>query len=157
MAVVRLDKIQASYVGNIESVAHTAEMSNGNVVQLGGFNNGQDEVREAVVVADVAEEVVLVAAPEVMYDEKKGLSEFVIPADKPARAYHLVAGDVFTITDDGITGATVVGQYVIPSVASLQLTATADLATYTGRFVGKVLRKETFNDVPATMIQVVKA
>lgn len=156
MSVVRLDKLQASYVGNIESVAHASVvMKNGNVVSVGNFLNGKDEVRSATAPAALTEEILLVAAPEVMYDERKRLAEFTIPVGKPARAYHLTVGDVFTITDDGISGSTVLGQFVIPAVGNLRLTASATEGT--GRFVGKVIRKETFNDSPATMIQVVKA
>lgn len=156
---VRLDKCQAVYAGNIESVVHTAELQNGMVINLGDLKAGERELREVAVPATAtlgSEEVLLVYSPEVMYDERKTLADFTIPAGTPARAYHLTVGDIFTITDDGITGSTVVGQYVVPANGSLRLTAAADLSGGT-RFAGKVIAKETFNGVAASVIQVVKA
>ncbi len=157
-SVVRLDKCQATVNGNIESVVHTQELQNGMVINLGALKAGHTELREVAVPATATlgtEEVLLVYSAEVMYDERKNkLVDFVIDAGKPARAFHLTVGDIFTITDDGITGATVVGEYVIPANASLRLAASATLGTT--RFAGKVIAKETFNGVPATVIQVVK-
>lgn len=157
---VRLDKCQAVVAGNIESVVHTAELQNGMVINLGALKAGERELRQVATPATAtlgSEEVLLVYSAEVMYDERLNkLSDFVIPAGTPARAYHLTVGDIFTITDDGITGTTVVGQYVVPANGSLRLAAAADLSGGT-RFAGKVIAKETFNGVAATVIQVVKA
>lgn len=161
MAIVRLDKVQASYNGNLESVKHSADMSNGSVVNLGALVAGETELHQVAVPATAtlaSEEVLLVASPELMYDSlKKGLADFTNKANVAARAYHLVAGDVFTVTDDMITGASVVGQYVSPQNGSLLLAASAGLPST--RFIGKVIAKETlgFSKSPATVIKVVKA
>lgn len=124
-----MDKVQATYNGNLESVKMVAEQTNGVVVKLGGLVVGERELKNGVAVTDVAkDEVVLVSAPEVMYDARKyGLKDFVIPAGQAARAYHLVVGDIVTLTADLITGAPVVGKYVVPANGAFKLAAAADL------------------------------
>lgn len=131
MAIVRLDKIQASYNGNLESVKHTADMTNGLFVVLGDLVTGERELHNAVipVEADIeGSEFLLVASPEVMYDERKNkLADFVISAEVPARAYHLVKGDVITLTKDLFVAEPTVGQYAVPEYdGSMKLTASAD-------------------------------
>jgi hypothetical protein len=129
MAIVRLDKVRAAYNGNLESVKMVAEQTNGVVVKLGGLVAGERELKNGVAVTDVTkDEVVLVAAPEVMYDARKyGLKDFVIPAGQAARAYHLAVGDIVTFTADLISGAPALGKYVVPANGAFKLAAAADL------------------------------
>lgn len=163
MAIVRLDKIQASANGNIESVVHSADLSNGVVINLGGLVAGERELRQVAVPATATlgtEEVLLVATPELIYEySSKGLKDYVNKAGKAMRAYHLVAGDIFTVTDDLLTGgATVVGQYVAPANGATKLAFVGATAPTT-RFIGKVIEKTTlgFDGSPATVIQVVQS
>ena len=161
-SVVILDKVAASSHGNLESLQAAVDLDNGSVVHVGSLIAGNREVKNAVQVATatLGQEVVLVAAPELLYDTTQGmqLSKYTNKANKPCRAYHLVAGDIVTISDDGISGATVVDQFVVPANGSYKLAAAAT-DPGTTRLVGKVLEKWTFgvNAIPVTTIQIVKA
>ncbi|WGU92054.1 hypothetical protein QJQ58_15690 [Paenibacillus dendritiformis] len=157
--VVRLDKVQASYNGNMEHIVHTADLDNGSFVHVGALKAGEREIKNAVVPtkATLKQEVVLIAAPEVIYDGSQGkqLDKFYTPAGKAARAYHLVAGDIITISDDMITGTTKVDEYVVPQDGSVKLAAVATDDGST-RFVAKVIAKEIFGSSakPVSVIQV---
>lgn len=159
--MINLEKVQAIYVGNIDTVQHDAVMKNGYVCNLGAKVTGNPE---AFVVATPAtatlgtEEVVLIASPEVMYEANKNISDFEIAANKPARAYHLTVGDVILFSDDLIDGTPVVGQYVIPQNGSLKLVAAADLSGGT-RLAFKVDAQTTigYNANTAWRLRVVKA
>lgn len=159
--IVNLDKIQAKKFGNLESLQHTADVPNGAVAHVGSLVAGTRDVYNLVVPsADsvASEEIVLVASPEYNYLPGKSLEDFVNVAGQPMRAYHLTEGDVFTISDDGIDGATVVGQYVVPQDGSLKLAVAADLSGGT-RFAAKVIEKRTIgfgSAKPATVVQVIK-
>jgi hypothetical protein len=159
--IVNLDKLQATKSGNLESLKHSADVPNGSVAHVGTLVAGERDLFNLVVPATATlqtTEVVLVASPEVLYLPGKSLEDFVNLAGIPMRAYHLDRGDIFTISDDGIDGATVEGQYVIPQNGSLKLVAAADLTGNT-KFAAKVIKKTTigFNAKPATVVQVVKA
>ena len=70
-----------------------AEVENGVIVELKGYEDGQREVMKAV--AATAEsnlaDCAVIAAPEVMYDErKKNLDEFINEAGKAVRGYTLL-------------------------------------------------------------------
>lgn len=107
--IVRKDKLLAGYNGNLESViVHDKDgkevaTSNGVFVVLEGLIEGEREVRKAVLAseADIAEDVLLIHNPEVMYDERLyKLEDFVIEEGKVARAYRLFDGDIITLTTD---------------------------------------------------------
>ena len=164
--MVRLDKCQAIYGGNITSVQSAGDLENGSFVNLGGLISGQTDVYETATPSSTnfdVEEVLLVYTPEVNYAPGKTLKDFTNLADQPARAYHLSVGDVITITDDGLTGTTVVGEYVIPATGSFNLVASASLGTTT-RMGGKVIEKGYFgysgsgySKTACTTFRVVKA
>lgn len=95
MAKVNLDKIQAKIYGNIESVVATVDLPNGSLVALtGSVNDVERELMEAKAPTDT-DELLLVAAPEVKYNESLDQLDFTTPSGKPARAYHLTEGDKF--------------------------------------------------------------
>ncbi|HLT85932.1 MAG TPA: hypothetical protein VKZ62_00350 [Georgenia sp.] len=107
--IVRKDKLLAGYNGNLESVivhnknGEKVATSNGVFVVLEGLIEGEREVRKAVLAseADIAEDVLLIHNPEVMYDERLyKLEDFVIEKGKVARAYRLFDGDIITLTTD---------------------------------------------------------
>jgi hypothetical protein len=143
--MVRLDKCQAIYGGNITSVQHAGTMDNGSFVNLGALISGQTDVYATATPATASlatEEALLVYTPELNYEPGKTLVDFTNVANTPARVYHLTVGDIITITDDGITGTTVVGEYVIPADGSFELAASASLGST--RLAGKVIEKGTF-------------
>jgi hypothetical protein len=166
--IVKLDKVQAIYSGNIESVKHSAVLENGMVVALGGLVAGETELREVATVADGAglekEEFLLHATPEVVYESGKNLKDFSVATGKAARAYHLSVGDIVTVSDDMITGTSTVGQFLIPAVNSTKLATSTDgtvtIATivYKPRLVLKVIEKGTigYDGTASTTAQVVK-
>jgi hypothetical protein len=171
-SIVITDKLVATKVGNLESVKYyvsTTEtaIENGHVVELAGLVSGSREVQKGVAVTDVKKEVVLVAAPELIYDETtraKGLDDFENEAGKPFRAYHLSAGDIFTISDIAVTaladGTPVVGNYVITEVGATKLKESATApAVEANRFLGKVIEKKVFGSrgIAVTTIQVIRA
>lgn len=84
-----------------------AEVENGVIVELKGYEDGQREVMKAVAatadsnLADCA----VIAAPEVMYDErKKNLDEYINEAGKAVRGYRLVDRNIFSLTAEGFVG-----------------------------------------------------
>ena len=86
-----------------------AEVENGVIVELKGYEDGQREVMKAVAatadsnLADCA----VIAAPEVMYDErKKNLDEYINEAGKAVRGYRLVDRNIFSLTAEGFVGGT---------------------------------------------------
>lgn len=107
MAIVQLDKILAGANGNIESVVvytddtyatPKKDFANGLFVALGKLEEGNREARQAHVAKGDEEEILLVHTPELMYDEKKKLRDFVNIEGKKARAYRLAKGDIISFT-----------------------------------------------------------
>jgi hypothetical protein len=159
--IVNLDKLQAKKNGNLESLQHTADVPQGTVAHVGSLVAGTRDVFNVVVPSTASiltDEVVLIASPEYNYLPGKSLEDFVNVTGLNMRAYHLHVGDTFTISDDGIDGTTVEGQFIIPQNASMKLKAAADLTGGT-RFAAKVIKKTTigFTGKPATVVKVVKA
>lgn len=97
MAKVNLDKIQAKGDGNIASVVSESKtLPNGALVSLGDLLDGERELFEAKA-PDAEKELLLVAVEEVQYDETVDQLDIETEAGHPARAYHLKAGDIFTV------------------------------------------------------------
>lgn len=170
-AVVRLDKMQAIYAGNIESVKffdasdQPASIENGHVVTLVGLLEGEREIKKGVAPATTSDDIVLIAGVELMADQTvtHGLDEFENPADKPFRAYHLYEGDIFSVSHNALTligTAPVVGNFVAVQPGSTKLkeydatSLPADAA-----FVGKIIATEKWGirQIPLAVIQVIKA
>lgn len=124
MAIARKDKMVAGYNGNLESVkiydnvgTSKVQTTNGVFVVVEGLDDSTErEVKKARLADkdDVALDVLFVHNSEVMYDERKyRLEDFVIEADKVARAYRLHDGDVMTLTTDLFVGTPVVGDQLV--------------------------------------------
>ena len=115
-SVVRTDKLMGTDVRSmLESIKYMGSGStetaieNGNVVKVGALVEGEREIKVATTPAanDALDDIVLVAAPEVLYDERlKNLDEFRTEAGRVARGYHLHSGDIFSVTKDGLDFAT---------------------------------------------------
>lgn len=159
-SIVRLDKIQASYNGNLESVRHTAVLENGMVFFAGALIAGERELKN-VAVADAnnitQDTLLLHATPEMMYDGTKGLKDFSVAIGKEARAYVLQEGDIFTVTADGLGGTLALNNFVAPVAGNLRLQAGTVYPTT--KFVGKIIEvtKLGFDGAVAYAIQVIKA
>ena len=110
-AVVRTDKMYATdNRAGLVSIKYIvdgepAEIENGNVLKIGALMEGEREIYEGSAPAadDEYEDVVLVASPEVMYDERlKNLDDFINVAEKPARGYILHNKDIFSVTKEAL-------------------------------------------------------
>lgn len=151
-AVVRTDRMEGTGDRNslvsikyIVSTTPTA-IENGNVLKRGALIDGEREVFEGSTPAagDALDDVVLVATPEVMYDERlKNLDDFINEAGKIARAYHLRKGDIFSVTKEALDGAAspAVGN-IVELKAGTKLNVVASLTTNSTQ-VGKIIAIET--------------
>lgn len=102
------------------------------------------------------EEIVLVATPEVLYDErKKLLKEFYNEAGKICRGYVLHRDDIFSVTAEaltGVTSSTAVGD-IVELQANTKLKVVAS-ATSGSTPVGKLIQIEEINGVKYYVIEV---
>lgn len=110
-------------------------IDNGNIVALGELEVDGSNVRSRTVYKGLTptanntiSDVVLVASPEVMYDERlKGLENYYNEAGKISRGYRLHEHDIFGVTADALsfTGTIAVGNGVeIQAGTKLKVTAT---------------------------------
>lgn len=140
---VRAGLVSVQYLG-ADGATPTA-IENGNVLKIGALKTGEREVYVggAVAANDALANVVLVASPEVMYDERKrNLDEFINEAGKNCRGYHIHTGDIFSVTKDALTGAETpaVGDIVeLAAGTKLKVVAAATGATSGSTVVGKVI------------------
>lgn len=87
-----------------------AEVENGVIVKLEGYEDGEREVMKAVaaVAGTDLNECAIVAGVEVMYDErKKNLDEFINEAGHATRGYIPRSRNMFSLTKEGFVGGTV--------------------------------------------------
>lgn len=87
-----------------------AEVENGVIVKLEGYEDGEREVMKAVAASAGADlnECAIVAGVEVMYDErKKNLDEYINEAGKAVRGYIPRSRNIFSVTKEGFVGGVV--------------------------------------------------
>ena len=167
-SVVRTDKLMGTDVRSmLESVIYMGSGStetaieNGNVVKVTDLvaDNGvpvEYEIKVGVTPAanDTLDSIVLIAAPEVMYDErKKALDEFRTEAGGIARGYHLHSGDIFSVTADGLSEADPAVGQVIELQAGVVLKNVAS-ATNGSTVIGKIIDKNVVGRYTYYAIQV---
>jgi len=152
--MIRLDKVKstAHIVNGVAAVA----VEQGNVVSLGALSADKEGYVVTAPVAIAADRMAIHASVGVMYDERKLEDEFTLEIGKSGRFYVMEKGDIITITDDGITNATVVGEYVIPVDTALKMVAGA-LAPTTQKLAFVVIDKTTLNGVAASVLEVIVA
>lgn len=86
-----------------------AEVENGVIVKLEGYEDGQREVMKAVAAksSDKLSDCAIVAGVEVMYDERKSnLDEYINEAGKIVRGYIPRSRNMFAVTKEGFVGGT---------------------------------------------------
>lgn len=151
--IIRLDKVKAT--SHIESIKFDGELENGRIVSLGKLAS-DGEIREASAPKDVkADSMVIHATSPLMYDETLQEEDFILPKGQAGRGYVPEIGDIYTITDDGIEGATTVGKYVIPENSKTKLKASDALTDE--RVAFEVLAKETLAGYKASVLRVIRA
>lgn len=152
-AVVRTDDMAGTDVRNmLVSVKYMGAdgstptaVENGNVLKLGALMTGEREIYVGGAVAKDSKlsDVVLIASPEVMYDERKrNLDEFINEAGEICRGYRLHSGDTFGVTAEALsgTGTPAVGNIIeLAAGTKLAFVATATTGSTT---VGKVIAVE---------------
>ena len=89
---------------------NVAEVENGVIAELQGYEDGQREVMKAVAAtadSDI-DNCAIIAAPEVMYDERlKNLEQFINEAGKAVRGYIPRNRNLFAVTEDGFVNKAV--------------------------------------------------
>lgn len=166
-AVVRTDKLMGTDVRSmLESVKYMGsgstetEIENGNVLKVDGLLTvdgvAEREVKKGVTPAanSKLDEIVLVAAPEVMYDERlRSLSDYVSEAGKIVRGYHLHSGDIFSVTAEALKNASPAVGQVIELAASTKWNNVAN-ATSGSTKIGKIIAKDIVGQFTYYVIQV---
>lgn len=171
-AVVRTDKMfgtdnrgglcSVKYMG---SGSTETAIDNGNVVvanelfsvTAGGTTTYEREIYKGVTPAvnSKIEDILLIANPELMYDERKHkLDEYTNEAGKVVRGYRLHSKDIFSVTKDALGGLTTpaVGNIVeLDAATKLKVVASA---TSGSTVVGKIIQIETVSAYTYYVIQV---
>lgn len=144
-AVVRTDKMFATdNRAGLVSVRYQpgdtmTAIDNGNIVKIGALEEGSREVYKGVTPAanDAVKDIVLIASPEVMYDERKrNLDEFQNAKGAIARGYHLHTNDIFSVTKEALTGDEPAVGKVVELAADTKLNVAASA---TGTLVGTII------------------
>ena len=149
-AVVRTDAMAATDVrGQLVSVkymgtdgATPTAIENGNVLKIGALVTGEREIYigGAVAANDKIDDIVLIASPEVVYDERKrNLDDFINEAGKACRGYHIHSGDTFSVTVEALsgTGTPAVGN-IVELAAGTKLAFAASATTGSTK-VGRII------------------
>lgn len=119
-----------------------AAIENGNIVTLGGYLEGERELRKATAPAADTKlrDLYLVATPEVVKDKNYyGLGDFINEAGAAIRCYRLTPGDIFSVTKEAVDGEAAVGS-IVEAQAGTKLNIVADATGAT--VVGKVMALE---------------
>ena len=136
---VRAGLVSIKYMGDDGETP--TEIENGNVLKVDKLMEGEREiyVGKKVAADDKITDIVLIASPEVMYDErKKGLDEFINEAGRACRGYRIHTGDTFSVTKDALDGeeAPAVGNVVeLAEGTKLKVVTGASGATVVGKII----------------------
>lgn len=154
-AIVRTDNLDGTRLPSaLVSVKYyvtttPTAIENGNVVKLDGLMAGEREVYKGVIPAanTALKDVVLVASPELMFDErKKNFDEFRNEAGEISRGYRFITGNTFSITAEAFTAAETVAVGDIVELAAstkFKIVAKATGLTSGSTLVGTVIAIET--------------
>lgn len=136
---VRAGLVSVRYMGADGNTATAIE--NGSVVKIGSLVEGEREIFVGTDVSadDKINDVVLLAAPEVAYDERvRNLEEYINEEGKNIRGYRLHTGDTFSLTKEALAGAEApaVGNVVeLAAGTKLSVAAAATGATVVGKII----------------------
>jgi hypothetical protein len=137
---VRGQLVSVKYMG--ANGATPTAIENGNVLKIGALMTGEREIYigGAVAANDKIDDIVLIASPEVVYDEHKhNLDDFVNEAGKACRGYHIHSGDTFSVTAEALsgTGTPAVGN-IVELAAGTKLAFVASATTGSTK-VGRII------------------
>ena len=166
-AVVRTDRlfgtdnrgglVSAEYVTvSGDTVAAAGAIDNGHILKIDGLMAGEREVFKGVAVAatDVLGSIILVADPEVMYDERmKNFDEFENASGEIIRGYILHVGDIFSVTAEALANASPAVGQLIELAAGTKLNNVAS-ATEGSTVIGEIIEKEVGQRYTYYVIQI---
>ena len=152
--LIQLDKIGGdNHLENV--VIPEAGVPNGALIQLGDFGN-YDTIK-GLKVTDVTEPIVMIVEEFMNRTGVENEADMVFKKDFIARGYHLLSGDVITVTIDGVESATNVladmkGKFVVPQVGKYlgKINVTA-----VGSLCFKVMNVETLDNKDALVLKVI--
>lgn len=105
---------QRAYVASVlvrDSSGTPIEVENGTIVEIGALIDNKHDLYAATLAtsASTITNCAVIGTPEIIYDDqlKKNLDDFINEAGKPAAAYLLGHGGVFSVTKEGFVGGTV--------------------------------------------------
>ena len=136
MAYVRLDKIKAT--AHIESVVHSADLKNGQFLELGVIDEtlGGEAVDVEMSTVDTKPEAILVT-PHLDYGEINfDYAKQVTKAGKMGRAYILEAGNTLSFSADLVAGEPAVGDMVTVGESGLGIKKVTDSEVAIGKVIG---------------------
>ena len=140
-STVKLAKVKSVYTGHIHSVRLTEEAENGFVVKLGDIEANNIEVSGMVIPATGDGQLVIIANPAIIYDNRSPLesleNKYFMEAGEVVRAYEISKNDIIGISKLGIEGEAVEGQYLVAG-AGMKLVPSA--TAITEGFCAKVIR-----------------
>lgn len=117
------------------------DVENGCVVKTEGLESRDVFYAVAATKETEVDDLVLVASPESLYDQRqKNLNEFVNEAGQIARGYRLGKGDIFSVTQEALTGSLAQGNYV--ELDDSNKLAAVNTPTESATTVGKIERVE---------------
>lgn len=151
---VRSELVTVKYMG--AGSTETA-IENGNVVILGDLVTGEREIYKGTTPAanSALNDVILIASPEVMYDERKhNLVDFRNEAGALCRGYRLHQHDIFSVTADCLNaGSDAAVGNVIELMAGTKLKNVASLTSGSTK-IGEIIAKETVGSLEYFVIEV---
>lgn len=141
---VRAGLVSVKYMGADGNTP--AAIENGSIVKVDALMTGEREIftGKDVAAGDAVQDIVLIASPEVMYDERKrNLDEFINEKNTACRGYRLHNGDIFSVTKEAfVDGATPAVGNVVEMAAGTKMKI-AETATAGSTTIGTVIAVET--------------
>ena len=105
---------QRAYIASVlvqDSTGTPIEVENGTIVEIGDLIDSKHDLYAATLAnsSSTITDCAVIGTPEIIYDDhvKKNLDDFINEAGKPAAAYLLGRGGVFSVTKEGFVGGTV--------------------------------------------------
>lgn len=145
--LLRLDKMNATKHGHIESVQFDEDKKVGNIVVLEGLLEGEREIYAVKAKADIeaTDRFLLHTTVERVYENKAHEDDFVLEQGRAGRAHHLVKGDIFTLAKELVktTVAPAVGKFLVVEAGSDKL-AVADAPVADAPIVLEIIEIDKF-------------
>ena len=146
-AVCESSRLKATIAGHIYDLKCHKALDNGTVVSVGDHVEGQVFESKDYVAGGIT---CLVLTPPFAYNGKKYQSEekfFFNAANELARAYELHIGDIYTISEAGLTGSPAVGSFI-------DATNTVSADAGDAGFVGEIIEEVAYSNGMAYRILV---